>query len=135
MQAGGREGAREGRKQGGELEWAAVPVCRRLNFKHRLLFNYYLDGQSQDNWAFRASMNQFPPGIDITFTILSLQGTCTHTVQEMRMNNELNQDAEGVLVLFCFVLSVGFLLLSTSEMLASSHGSEDSGKPVRIQIA
>ena len=26
MQAGRREGVRAGRKQGGELEWAAVPV-------------------------------------------------------------------------------------------------------------
>lgn len=37
-----RAGGREGRKQGGELEWAAVPVLRRcrLNFKHSLLFNH-----------------------------------------------------------------------------------------------
>lgn len=36
MQPGRREGVRGGRKQGGELEWAAVPVLRRrrLNFKH-----------------------------------------------------------------------------------------------------
>lgn len=46
MQAGGREG----RKQGGELEWAALPVLRcrcRLNFKHRLLFTYIWLVQSE----------------------------------------------------------------------------------------
>lgn len=35
VNAGRREGVREGRKQGGKLEWAAVPVLRRrrLNLK------------------------------------------------------------------------------------------------------
>lgn len=63
---------REGRKQGRELEWATVPVLRHrlLNFKHRLLFSCYLVGQKWENWAFRASINHFPPITDIKFTLL-----------------------------------------------------------------
>lgn len=53
MNAGGREWGKEGRKQGGELEWAAFPV---LNFKHRPLFSCCLLCPGWDN----PGINQSP---------------------------------------------------------------------------
>lgn len=132
--AGRREGVREGRKQGGKLEWAAVPVLRRrrLNFKHRLLFfyHYYSVGQK---WAEWASINQLYRSFTSRSRLYSSRPTSALTGNDGEWWGE-SRCWERT----CFVLSVGFLCPSASEMLASSQGSQGAkvkGKPVRILIA
>lgn len=125
-----RAGGREGRKQGGELEWAAVPVLRRcrLNFKHSLLFNHPIGGPKKwDDWPFWASMNQFPPVIGCEL-VRSIQ-ILTESDSEL-----WNRDAESGLVLFYLSVSSSCRLLRWWLPLVA-HRAKVKEKPVRILIA
>lgn len=105
-----RAGGREGRKEGEELEWAAVPVLRRLNFKHSLLFNQLVCwGQRLGNWPFRASMNGFPVGHWSEKLLLS--ASLRVRTQRQRVTAcYCGRDAESGLVLLYLSVSSSCLL-------------------------
>lgn len=127
MQAGGREWGKEGSKEG---NWNGQQfLCRDV--AGWILNTHYCSAaiwwaKTDRTGLFKASINQFPPVIDAESALLSELIYSVHTFAVYRKSEWIIEPRCWEKI--CFVLSVGFLFLSTGTVPLVAQRAKGEGE-------